>query len=77
MPTLKEHRGRLVWLVKRAMNATSRSAGIVTTARVYRGSARHGKSSVVGGECAQPETREGMTGPLGMADGPVGPVRLA
>jgi hypothetical protein len=68
MPTLRELGGRLVWPVKRAMNATGRSAGIVTAARVCRGSARNGKSSVVG-DGAQPETREGMAGLLGMADG--------
>ena len=38
MPTLSELGGRLVRLAKRAMSAASRSAGIVTAARMYRGS---------------------------------------
>ena len=39
MPTVSELGGRLVWLVKRAMSAADRSAGIVTVARVCRESA--------------------------------------
>jgi len=34
MPTLQELGGRLLWLVKRAMDATGQSAGVMTAARV-------------------------------------------
>ena len=35
-PTLTESRGRLAWPVKRAVDATDHSAGVMTAARVYR-----------------------------------------
>jgi len=74
-PTRSGFRGRLSWQGKRAMNATCHSAGILMAARVYRESSATREVLDGGWIDTQLETREGQTRPLGMADGPVRPMK--
>ena len=75
MPTLSELGRRLARLAKRALSAASRSAGIMTVARVSRGSgATRGALGWRTTACNRISGR-GRPGRSRMADGLVGPVK--
>jgi hypothetical protein len=69
-------RGRLLSLGKRAKQAPSGSTGVLAAARVHREIVATREAPRGGwGVTSQPESREGQAGPLGVADGPVRPMK--